>query len=360
MQKPENIYYDVQIKNFESEGHGVLNLRFQESLIIPLIKKVSDYEMSIVRFELDTNALPSWTADIQPDQPDVNLMIESITLGYGTIKVQQYLKWIPMNKHIQVPTIVTPLKDPVGEYYYAYSFRHYIDLVNNAFKLATETVKTQAGLTDMIAPRLIWNDNDQTCSLLAQDSYFNEGITNYCQIYFNRPLYGKLSSFPAYKNFNNSNGMIYLIKVNDDYSTNHVVLTINTVDQIFIKTDQEYSTISNWSAVSSILFTTNVIPIISSQASQPLVYNKGSLFTIGAVQNHVSVISDMATTDMCYKPNLIYVPSGEYRFISLIGDQDLKEVDFQVYWRDKKGNLIQFELHSGGSASVKFYFRLKK
>jgi hypothetical protein len=361
MQKnPENIYYDVQIKNFEEEGHGVLPLRFQESLISPLIKNTGDYEMSIVRFEIDTNALPSWTADIQLDQPDVDLMIESITLEFGTSKVQQYLKWIPINKHITPPTEVKPLKETMGEYHYAYSFRHYIDLVNNAFKSATEIIKTENSLTDMIAPRMIWNDSDQTCSLLTQNSYFNENFTYYCKIYFNRPLYGKLSSFPADKNFNNSLGMIYNIKVNDDYSTKHVVLTVDSSDHLFVKTDQEYSTISNWSAMGSIVFTSNGIPIISNQNSQPLVYNKGSLSTMGAQQNYYSVISDMATSDMCYKPNLLYVPSAEYRFISLIGAQDLKEVDFQVYWRDKKGNLNQFELHSGGSASVKFYFRLKK
>ena len=38
---------------------------------------------------------------------------------------------------------------------------------------------------------------------------------------------------------------------------------------------------------------------------------------INIPQNFAPIISDMATNDMVYKPNLIYVPSAEYRFIDM-------------------------------------------
>lgn len=60
---------------------------------------------------------------------------------------------------------------------------------------------------------------------------------------------------------------------------------------------------------------------------------------------------------MCYKPNLLYVPSAEYRFISLVGHDEIRTVDIGVFWKDKKGNLVPFVLQSGASASIKVLFR---
>jgi hypothetical protein len=43
----------------------------------------------------------------------------------------------------------------------------------------------------------------------------------------------------------------------------------------------------------------------------------------GVVLSYAQVISDMATNEMCYKPNLLYVPSAEYRFIDMYGSNEL-------------------------------------
>ena len=53
--KPREVYYDVQINNFESSGAAHQPLRFTETRSKPLIESSGDYSLSIVRFELSTN-----------------------------------------------------------------------------------------------------------------------------------------------------------------------------------------------------------------------------------------------------------------------------------------------------------------
>ena len=365
--KPREVYYDIQINNFESSGTTSQPLRFSETRNMPLIKNSGEYSLSIVRFELDTYSLPSFIADIMPyPNTDANKMIETVTLDWnktGDVTTEQSLEWIPTNQHIATPRAPAPLQDASTEYYYGNSFRHYCDIVNNALETATNELKTTVGflLNDLLPPKLIWNDQAQMAELIAQKEFYNWDAIYYVGIHFNRALYGKLTSFPALKNYNATDGRIYKLYMYTDYSTKLIDLDINgdSVMVPFIKTSQEYSTIANWSAVSSIVFTTNTLPIVSTQMSEPLVYNDGKSISTSIPQNFAQVISDMATNDLCYKPNLIYVPSAEYRMIDMFGNNDITTVDINVFWKDKKGNMVPFYLQSGASASIKVLFRLK-
>lgn len=366
--KPRQVYYDIQINNFQSTGTTSQQLRFSETRNAPIIKNSGDYAMSIVRFQLDTYSLPSFIANIEPSpNTNPNKMIETITLEYVdssgniTSTTPLNLTWIPTNAHLAVPPAPNPLQDTNSEYYWGNSFRHYCDLVNNCLASLTASLKTAVGvpLNSMLAPYMIWNENQQIVELLAQESIFNWSRPAHVNIYFNRPLYGNLTSLPAIKNFNNPSNKIYKIYMKDDLNTKSVLLDINGTDVLFIKTSQEYSTISNWSPVSSIVFTSNTLPIVATQLSEIMVYSNGQSVAQNIPQNFAPIISDMSTNDMVYKPNLLYVPSAQYRYIDMIGNNDIKTVDIGVYWKDKKGNLMPFELQSGGSASIKILFELK-
>ena len=128
----------------------------------------------------------------------------------------------------------------------------------------------------------------------------------------------------------------------------------------YLKLNQEYSTISNWSPLSSIVFTSNTLPINPTQLSAPIIYNNGLL--VSAIENNAfaSIITDLVSDELCYRPNLLYNPPGEYRLIDLRGNQPLNNIDIQVYWKDKYGKLNQFLLYSGGSCTIKLLFRKKK
>jgi len=364
--KPDLIYYDIQMNNFQSTGTSSQPMRFSETRNNPIIKNAGDYQLSIVRFQLDTYSLPTFIANIEPfPNTNPNKMIESITLEYsvGSVFATTNLTWIPTNIHIPVPSAPSPLQDATTEYYYGNSFRHYCDIINNCFETLTTQLKTSVGvaLNNLLPPKMIWNETQRTAEIIAQKTFYDWNNANVVNIYFNRPLYGKFTSLPAIKNFNATNGRIYKIYMKSDYDTKVINLDVDgNGSQEYIKTSQEYSTISNWSPVSSIVFTTSAMPIYSSQLSEPLVYNNGTAINSNIPQNFAQVISDMATNDLCYKPNLIYTPSAEYRFIDMFGTNDIDTIDINVYWKDVKGNLIPFFLQSGASASIKILFKLKK
>lgn len=366
--KPREKYYDITINNKSSTGTTSQILNFNENRDQPIIKKAGDYALSIVRFELDTYALPTFIADIEKfPNTDPDKMIETITLEYGVNSTQpKNLLWQPTNLHIPKPvnlSATNPSQEDNNEYYYGNSFRHYCDIINTAFDSLTTELKALVGapLINLKAPKMIWNDENQTCSLLAQEEFYNWSRTNHVNIYFNRPLYAQFTSLPALKNFNSSLNKIYHIYMKDDYSTKIVLLDplLNDTTEKYIKTDQEYSTVSNWSPVSSIVFTSATLPIVPTEISAPYNYYDGVLLPISGVNLKQRVITDMATNDMCYKPNLLYVPSAQYRYIDLFGDEDIRNVDINVFWRDRTGVLHPFYLQSGASCSIKILFKLK-
>jgi hypothetical protein len=370
IKKPREIYYDINLNNFESSGNKKQELRFSETRVRPIIHEAGKYSLSIVRFQLDTISLPTYICDIVPSpNTDVNKMIETVTLTYKHLTVGPLnISWIPENEHTIQPANVPGIQDAPSEYYYGYSFRHFCDLVNNTFNILTDqlivAIDTDSSLLDMpslLPPMLIWNEENQIAELLMQNEYYNDYNVLDVQVYYNRALYNKFSSFPAYKNLNNVDNKHYHIYAKDDLRTKLVYIYINdTISPItYIKTKQEYSTISNWSAVSAIVFTTNTLPIFGTQIAEPLVYNDGHNGHSEIPQKFAQIVSDMATNDLCYKPNLIYSPFAENRYIDMYGDNDLSTVDITVYWKDKKGNLNLFYLESGSSATIKILFKLK-
>jgi hypothetical protein len=79
----KQIYYDIQINNFQSTGNENERLEFSESRNQTLIENSGAYSLSIVRFQLDTISLPSFIADIVPfPNTDINKMIETITFEH--------------------------------------------------------------------------------------------------------------------------------------------------------------------------------------------------------------------------------------------------------------------------------------
>jgi hypothetical protein len=211
---------------------------------------------------------------------------------------------------------------------------------------------------------MIWNDENQTASIIAQEEFFaSDRVNNHINIFFNRSLYSKFTSFPASKDYNLSLGRIYCLLLKSYYGTNIVSLDtqLTGVFKNYIKYDQEYSTISNWSVVSAIVFTSSNLPVVATQISDAVNYVNGMIVSKNSGRVTEPIITDMTSNDMCYKPNLLYVPSAQYRMIDLFGSSDIQNVDISVYWKNRyTGELNPFYLQSSGSCSLKLLFQLKK
>lgn len=362
---PDYVYLDVNAYNFQNVNQPSPVLKFEQSRNNPVLHNSGDYVMSIVRFQLDTFNLPTFIAEIEPNQSNRDLTIDSITLEYDdglnpVTTVQQPIIWIPQNTYVTPPPPPSSTSNGLqypSEYYHCYSFKYYIDLINNAFSAATSTLNTTLG-TSIVAPFMYWNSDKVSATLYAEQSRFDSTSSPIVRIYFNQALYAHFNSFIALNNGPSATlGRNYQILIEKYQNVNSV--TFGAITYLF--NDQEYSTIDTWTPINSIVFTSSSLPIIPTQVSQPAIYTNSSLIqgSNGNNANISRIITDLQTNEMVYKPNLLYAPSAEYRRISMTGNQTINDISIEIYWKDKFGTLFPMYLEPGASASVKILFEKK-
>lgn len=329
--------------------------------------------------------LPLFIPEIESNQEDPNKTIYSITYSYlpvgenTPIVVQQPIYWKPQSQNAPIPPAPSQtgngLQSNVANYYYAYSFQHVILQVLSALQTGFATLQAQTDtLNEALPPIITWNVDESVAVISASSEYFNNHSSyeptlvenpNAIKLYFNTPLFALFSSFPSL-NYgpSASSGMNYRITIDDMTGMNSTLLTTfpqtGQTQTVCTQVFQEYSTISNWTPVSSICFTSNTLPIVSSQLSAPLIYNESRQVNLGNNANFFQEITDLATNDLCYKPNLLYAPTAQYRYISLNAIQSISNIDVQVYWKNKLGQFLPLTLASGGSCTIKFLFEKLK
>lgn len=371
---PSKIYYDIQVTNIESSTTQPPILYFNESRNIPFINVPEDYYLSIIRFTLDTQTLPIFIPTIQTNplyNPtfDLNQTIYSFQFSYGNFNSGEiFIEWSPQNSYLQAPPLITngniSVQDITNGYYDCYTFEFFINLINQQMEIAFNAFKASVvGIpVDAISPTIAWDASQNVARLILEKSFLNSNPTPIF-LFFNSPLYNLFGSFNSIRNgYTLTNGKNFQILVIDYGGFNTYQLTdfITGVTYDVIEIIQEYSTISAWSPISSIVFTSNTMPIVSNQLSKPTVFVEGSsLGNYGNNSNFQQVITDLVTDTGFYKPSITYNPTAEYRLISMTGNQPLTNVDISVFYKTRTSQLIPFRLGSGGTCTLKILFSKK-
>lgn len=369
----EFVYYDMLYNNYQSTNEEPSQLEFRETRNTPLIYNPDNYNMSIVRFQLDTPSLPSYIGSIQPNQSDRDLMIHSLTLTYidgsgvETNIAPTYLRWIPVHKEVVAPPAPNANADGFQSdslYYYGYSFLNVVSIINTAFATAMTALKAAVGgINTVDAPFIYFNETSKTFAIVAENQYYNINSNPHINIYFNRSLFGLLNSFPMYRYpINDAYNKNYHIRMDSENGYNLIQKALVGSNKVMIELHQEYPTISNFCPISSIIFTTTQLPIVANNLSAPLTFINNRLISDSNKNSLTAqIITDLANNDdFSYKPNLLYAPSAEYRRISLASNRPIHNVDIKVSWLDRFGNIKPFYLWSGGKASIKLLFEKKK
>ncbi len=382
---PDAVYYDVLTTNFQSTSKNPTPFSFNESRSSPYVENPEHYDLSILRFTIDTGLVPLFIPSIQPSpNADVNATIYSITMRQinnadGSVYAegdQTYLSWIPQDKSSSVPNAPsvnnTGVQDNRGGYYNCYSYNWFLYIIYLAMDSAFTSLKSQPTYqtytTTTYTPVIIW-DASRGCAILkAQFDVFSENSSGpQIEIFFNAPLFNLFNSFPAsylgYETSDSSNGKNHRLIIADIGGSNISQLFpdgipdtgsstyYNVVDVV-----QEYSTTSAWNPISAIVFTSNTLPIEPSQVSTPVIFIDGSPRVGGTNANVENVVTDLVSEDGNFRPNLVYVPQAQYRLVHLYGNRPLHNLDLVISYRLKTGELIPFKLNSGGSVSVKIGF----
>jgi hypothetical protein len=371
--EPDNLYYDILITNSSSTNTKPKAFTYNESRALPFIKCPELYDLSVVRFTVDTGLTPVFIPSIEPNQANRDLTTYSVTLEYDNVVVERPIVWVPQDSSAEIPPSPSQTYNKHASldtgYYNGYSYTYFCYLVYVALQEAHTELKAQLnalGNTDLVdslyAPIISWDSTSNSAVIYANVNYFDVAETKHIALYMNAPLYSLFSSFPAkYLGYDGvTYGRNYRLTITDVGGTNSQTITVPRSypdSWTAITLYQEYSTTEAWSPITSIVFCSNTLPIIPTQVSTPFIYDENNLQKLTGNDSATSnIITDIVSSSGLYRPNLVYAPQAEFRRISMLGNTPLTNIDIQIYYRLRTGHLIPFTLNSGGSVTLKLAF----
>ena len=379
--EPAEIYFDLLSTNVQSTITAPPVFDYNNARATVIVNNPSLYKMSVIRFQCDTGTLPIFIPTIQPNQTDPNLTIYSFTLDWtdpATGRVYSSdntpVIWEPQSINAEQPA--APQFQPNGlqnnatGYYACYSFTYWCGLMYEALERAMAALLLDAAgtaLTANTAARPLPNtpvisyDSTSKCFVIYADiNWFDQGLVDPIDFYFNAPMFELMGSFPSinygYAAALQQRNFRMALRVFGDVNNQPIVRPDGTT-WTAITSYQEWSTISAFSPILGFVFTSASLPIIPSLQSNPLVYNNLAQSTTGTNASTSNIISDFIANDSFYKSNLVYLPTAQYRWISLTGTAPIQNIQISIFYRLRDGTLQPFLINSGGSVTIKLLFK---
>jgi hypothetical protein len=148
---PQNVYMDILVSNFQSTEVRPTAYNYTDNRSIAFLETPSAYEMSILRFQVDCANAPVFIPSIEPNQPDPNRTIYSITMEYpvnGQVVVhQEFLSFNPHDKSLPVPPAPSQTwnkqQDLSRGYYSVYNYEFFIYNVNSCLADCFDNLKAK-------------------------------------------------------------------------------------------------------------------------------------------------------------------------------------------------------------------------
>lgn len=322
----DNIYIDLLCTNTaQTTTSQRVAVEFKQNQSKQIMKNTDGYKLSIIRFSLNTETLPIFIPSMQSrDTTNYSFTMECNGRSY-----QQFMQFEPQN--------INPI-DP-DEYYYVYNYEFLMYLVNNCLTSCFANLSQQTLLPTSQPPRMTFDKDSQRCSISIDDTFYGYNESQKINIYMNFAMYTLFASIPACIVNKNNLGM--------DYQLNNLFSQDTTVLQ------QDYSTVALWNPVSSVIFTSNLLPIYASETPPIQVYMNGNLVNSSSSSNYLNILTDFIANDMNFVPYIQYSPAI-YRFISMKHGVEVQNIDLQVLWVNKNTGIMKpLYLSVGGSCSVK-------
>ena len=320
-----HVYANVQLTTTGAFPGSLTPATFYEMRTTPIISDPSKYNLSVVRFEMDTSTIPLMyvTPGAANSLP--------YTIGLKTpdgVWYYQDLTWVTQDQN------AAPGTDP---YNALYSIQHFVNMMNTAMQSLVDLTSVAGFATtyDATSQRILLQGAAETTS---STWYLNEALW---QLIPN--LNTTLSTWVT--GGGGINGDVWYT-LNFDYNNS---------------CNQEFPNLQGFNSLVNITLTTRGIPIQSEAVSIP---SGSGAHTTGAGDGTALILTDfMPTTTVGFESTrqrfVYYVPSSEYRLIELLSQSPLKVIDLQIYWTDLNGTLRPLMLRPNTFCSVKLLFRRK-
>jgi hypothetical protein len=176
-------------------------------------------------------------------------------------------------------------------------------------------------------------------------------------------IYGNYPSLPAYAGRLSRLGLTQALPLNAPVVTQPNFGMNSSFPSFMTPIVQQYeSTSTTWCPIDSIVVTTADIPLKKELVGNPS-YIPASSPAGNATQsgnNVAQILTDFSVALQNandYRSFIIYIPTGEYRRISMKETGLFQNISFQLWWRNRiSQQLIPVTLSPGGSCNLKFLF----
>jgi hypothetical protein len=319
-------------------------------------------------------------------------------------------------------------QDLSSRYYWVYSYQQWLDLVNQTLLLAHQDTYTAfsaawtaTGTTtpfpyptfadyqaEVMTPQIIYTPGTTRFTIFGDSDAYGQRILTFTpagagvvgaqtppveRLFFNTNMFGLFTNWPNYF-FNQpstpyaplnhivpvgyANEILFPNKFysnvadyrNSPYSgvppLGYVPLAQQKV--YWINEQEILSTDSLWSPISSIVFTSTLLPIRAEQTGPPVILGTGNNNPSQATAQSAfqPIITDIALNTASggaqdYRSFIYYAPTAEYRLTDFgPSKQDIRNIDIQVYWKCRlDNNLYPITMFNLSSVSIKCMFRHK-
>jgi len=350
----------VYLNNNNIDSNQDVICKYSETLTQPLLDNPKDYYMTLVRWQLSPSLIPLFVCPIQngPGQTNPQLTPFAVTLSYNGNDYEQYVIYQPSNDRspTRAPSSNPPnyfqVQDP---YYYIYSVNQFINMVNVALDSAFTSLKAaNPDILQTEAPYFSYDGNSELISLTCQYSYISSNDTPLL-VYLNTALHKYFDAFEYIFSPINNNNKDYQFVIRDN-KNNWYTDPAETITSppAYLRTAQEYVSISNWLDLQGIIITTSQIPIKAEFTPSPADNNanKGNMNSRRIITDFQPSFSSLVDA----RSIMQFAQTGPYRLIEMTSDTELANFDFQVYWIDRYLSYYPLTIPPGYSASFKFMF----
>jgi len=297
-----------------------------------------------------------------PTPASINELIYQVSMNHPALPapISVFVNYVPQSTPAVAlpPTSITSASDIINEYYYTYTYKPFIDMINTALRTCFQLTLTALGgglpaqyfaPNQAVFPYLYWDDDKNIATLVAPAQLFQTPTANNVaptinpllaalpiagtnapiELYFNAPLYNLFSSFTALQNAYVAPTPPAISSLNwrilcpdtitiDPYAIvgSQVALappagSMPTFPQTtlpnspfqspsiysLLRVAQEYPTTPLWNPATALVFTTSLLPIHSSIVSAPVLFGAGATFTTAGNNSGIAnILTDLEIT----------------------------------------------------------------
>lgn len=350
---PDRKYYNVAMANNEQKN-GYSYATYNDLFTQSIIANPSLYYLSVVRFQIPTSDVPILIPEIEAwPNTDPNKLVYNVTLEWngftsGTVPLT-FFTMFPLES----PAIITaqnpnPMVQP-SRYYWIYNYRHFIDIVNNAFATAFNNLNIASGGTlplTAIAPYITFNGDNELMTYHYSPDYLDTAVI---------PIVAYMN-YKLFTFFDGVENNFY-----DNQSPKGVKLLVknyfgqNIFGTQFIMS-QQYRSTPSWNVFKSIQIVSSFLSTEDEVIPIPSYQTQGAYNTLSVIKDFVPFYDKGSD----FRSFINYRFSGSYELIDLNGTTPINLIDLNVYWLDRYGNRYLLTIPYNQILTIKFVFILKE